>query len=128
MAKNYAKPVELGTVMEGGCVGKVIASNDSEFAEGDRTGGNPFSLSLETQDRSGLGPHLYLNRRAGHARHDRIHAQFGKPQPMRVVVAAARERWVRSLGKSLKGARAVGIAGSEEKCQYVTMRLDSMRV
>ena len=33
--KNYAKPVELGTVMEGGCVGAVIASNDSEFSEGD---------------------------------------------------------------------------------------------
>ena len=45
-AKNYAKPVELGTVMEGGCVGKVIASNDSEFAEGDIVEGKVFETVL----------------------------------------------------------------------------------
>ncbi|MEJ1996644.1 MAG: NADP-dependent oxidoreductase, partial [Maritimibacter sp.] len=34
-AKSYAKPVEVDEVMEGGTVGRVLASNHPKFAEGD---------------------------------------------------------------------------------------------
>ena len=34
-AKSYAKPVEIGEVMTGGAVGKVLASSNPKFAAGD---------------------------------------------------------------------------------------------
>ena len=131
-AKNYAKPVELGTVMEGGCVGKVIASNDSEFAEGDIVEGKggwqslfalpgkalrkidpawgPISTSVGVLGMPGMTAYTGL-------------LNIGKPQPDETVVVAAASGAVGSVvGQiaKIKGARAVGIAGSEEKCQYVT--------
>src|SRR5918911_1671781 len=35
-AKSYAKPVELGAVMEGQSVGEVVASNHPDFRPGDQ--------------------------------------------------------------------------------------------
>ena len=131
-SKNYAKPVELGMVMEGGCVGKVIASNDSEFAEGDIVEGKggwqslfalpgkalrkidpawgPISTSVGVLGMPGMTAYTGL-------------LNIGKPQPDETVVVAAASGAVGSVvGQiaKIKGARAVGIAGSEEKCQYVT--------
>ncbi|MBL4597789.1 MAG: hypothetical protein JKX93_02345 [Rhizobiaceae bacterium] len=40
-AKSYAQPVEIGTTMEGGAVGEVIASNNPGFSVGDFVNG-PF--------------------------------------------------------------------------------------
>jgi len=38
--ENYVASFELGKVMEGGCVGRVVHSNHSDFNEGDRVLGN----------------------------------------------------------------------------------------
>ena len=48
--------------------------------------------------------------------------EIGKPQPGETVVVAAASGAVGSVvGQiaKIKGARAVGIAGGEEKCRYV---------
>ena len=48
-AKSYAAPVEIGQVMVGGAVGRIIASNHPGFAAGDivegRTGWQDYALS-----------------------------------------------------------------------------------
>ena len=134
-SKSYTRPVELGTVMEGGCVGVVIASSDSEFAEGDIVEGKggwqahfalpgnalrkidptwgPISTSVGVLGMPGITAYTGL-------------LNIGKPQPDETVVVAAASGAVGSVvGQiaKIKGARAVGIAGSEEKCQYVTDEL-----
>ena len=38
-AKSYAKPVEIGEVMIGGCAGEVVKSNHPKFAAGDKVVG-----------------------------------------------------------------------------------------
>ncbi len=134
-AKSYANPHELGTVMEGGCVGEVLASNDSEFAEGDIVLGHggwqahfalpgkalrkvdptlgPISTSLGVLGMLGMTAYTGL-------------LNIGKPQTGETVVVGAASGAVGSVvGQiaKIKGARAVGIAGSAEKCQYVTKEL-----
>ena len=134
-AKSYATPHELGTVMVGGCVGEVLASNDSAFAEGDIVLGHGgwqshFSLSgtaLRKVDPA-LGPistSLGVMGMPGMTAYTGL-LNIGKPQAGETVVVAAASGAVGSVvGQiaKIKGARAVGIAGSAEKCQYVTGEL-----
>ncbi len=130
-APSYAKPVEIGGVMEGGTVSEMIASNNERFAVGDivvgRTGWQthavsdgkglrkldpalaPVSTALGVLGMPGMTAYVGL-------------LEIGKPQPGETVVVAAASGAVGSVvGQiaKIKGARAVGIAGGPQKCRYV---------
>jgi NADPH-dependent curcumin reductase len=134
-APSYAAPVPIGGVMEGGTVCEVIASNDPGFAKGDivlaRAGWQTHALS----DGKGLikidpklGP---VSTAVGVLGMPGMTAytgllEIGKPQPGETVVVAAASGAVGSaVGQiaMIKGARAVGIAGGRDKCDYVKKEL-----
>src|ERR1700730_300787 len=129
--KSYAKPLQLGDVMTGETVARVIASNRSEYSEGDivlaPTGWRSHALSdgvgLRKLDptlapvTTGLG----VLGMPGFTAYGGLRL-IGKPQPGETVVVAASSGPVGSLvGQlaKLAGARAVGIAGGSEKCAFV---------
>src|SRR6201995_2464594 len=128
---SYAAPVAIGGVMEGGTVCEVIASNNPGFAKGDivlaRAGWetHPFSdgKGLSRIDPK-LGP---VSTAAGVLGMPGMTAytgllDIGKPQAGETVVVAAASGAVGSaVGQiaKIKGARAVGIAGGKDKCDYV---------
>jgi NADPH-dependent curcumin reductase CurA len=128
---SYATPVPIGGVMEGGTVSEVIASNNPDFAKGDivlsRAGWQTHALSDGTGLRKidpKLGP---VSAAVGVLGMPGMTAytgllDIGKPQAGETVVVAAASGAVGSaVGQiaKIKGARAVGIAGGKEKCDYV---------
>jgi NADPH-dependent curcumin reductase len=133
--KSYAKPLQLGDVMTGETVARVIASKDPAYAEGDivlaPTGWRTHALSdgagLRKLDpafapvTTGLG----VLGMPGFTAYGGMRV-IGKPQPGETVVVAAASGPVGSLvGQlaKLAGARAVGIAGGQEKCAFVKHEL-----
>jgi hypothetical protein len=134
-AASYAAPVQIGEVMEGGTVSEVIASNNAAFKKGEivlsRAGWQTHALS----DGRGLGkidPQLApISTAVGVLGMPGMTAytgllEIGKPQPGETVVVAAASGAVGSaVGQiaKIKGARAVGIAGGKEKCDYVKSEL-----
>jgi NADPH-dependent curcumin reductase len=130
--KSYAKPLQLGDVMTGETVARVLTSNHPGYAKGDialaptgwRTHAISDGVGLRKLDpafapvTTGLGVlgmpgfTAYVGTRL-----------IGKPQPGETVVVAAASGPVGSLvGQlaKLAGARAIGIAGGPEKCAFVT--------
>jgi len=129
--KSYATPLQLGDVMSGESVAKVLASNHPDYAEGDivlaPTGWRTHALSDGTRLRkldpavapvtTGLG----VLGMPGFTAYGGMRV-IGKPQPGETVVVAAASGPVGSLvGQlaKLAGARAVGIAGGPAKCAFV---------
>jgi NADPH-dependent curcumin reductase CurA len=132
---SYATPVPIGGVMEGGTVSEVIASNNPGFVKGDivlsRAGWQTHALSDGTGLRKidpTLGP---VSTAVGVLGMPGMTAytgllDIGKPQAGETVVVAAASGAVGSaVGQiaKIKGARAVGIAGGKDKCDYVTREL-----
>jgi NADPH-dependent curcumin reductase len=132
---SYATPVPIGGVMEGGTVAEVIASNNPGFVKGDivlsRAGWQTHALSDGTGLRKidpTLGP---VSTAVGVLGMPGMTAytgllDIGKPQAGETVVVAAASGAVGSaVGQiaKIKGARAVGIAGGKDKCDYVTREL-----
>jgi NADPH-dependent curcumin reductase len=134
--KSYANPVQVGDVMTGESVAKVLASKHPDYAEGDillaPTGWRTHALS---DGRGAYGPRMRkLDPAAapattglgvlgmpGFTAYGGMRV-IGKPRPGETVVVAAASGPVGSLvGQlaKLAGARAVGIAGGAEKCAYV---------
>jgi NADPH-dependent curcumin reductase CurA len=134
-APSYAKPVEVGGVMEGGTVSEVAASNNPRYAKGDivlsHTGWQTHALSegggLRKLD-AALAPvstALGVLGMPGMTAYSGL-LEIGKPQENETVVVSAASGAVGSVvGQiaKIKGARAVGIAGGEKKCRYVTEEL-----
>jgi len=134
-APSYAKPVDIGGVMEGGTVSEVIASNNERFAVGDialgRTGWQTHAVS-SGQGLRKLDPKVAPVSTAlgvlgmpGMTAYTGL-LEIGKPQPGETVVVAAASGAVGALvGQvaKIKGARAVGIAGGPRKCDYVKNEL-----
>jgi NADPH-dependent curcumin reductase len=132
---SYAAPVPVGGVMEGGTVCEVIASKNPAFANGDivlsRAGWQTHALSdgkgLAKIDPK-LGP---ISTAVGVLGMPGMTAyagllEIGKPQLSETVVVAAASGAVGSaVGQiaKIKGARAVGIAGGKDKCDYVKREL-----
>ncbi len=131
-AKSYAKPVEIGAVMEGEVVARVLASRDPTHAEGDlvlaRSGwqthavlpaagvrrvpdaAEPISTALGVLGMPGLTAYVGLG-------------NIGKPKPGETVVVAAATGPVGSAVGQIarqRGARAVGIAGGAPKVRALT--------
>src|SRR3954466_6286284 len=128
---SYAQPVPIGGVMEGGTVSEVIASNHPGFARGDivlsRAGWQTHALS-DGKGLTKIDPKLApVSTAVGVLGMPGMTAytgllDIGKPQPGETVVVAAASGAVGSaVGQiaKIKGARAVGIAGGQEKCDYV---------
>jgi NADPH-dependent curcumin reductase CurA len=131
--KSYAKPVGLGEVMVGESVCEVIASDRSGYAVGDTvlapTGWRTHAVFGPTTPLRKLDPKLApittglgVLGMPGFTAYGGLMV-IGKPKQGETVVVAAASGPVGSLvGQLAKmvGARAVGLAGGEEKCRYVT--------
>jgi NADPH-dependent curcumin reductase len=130
-ARSYAKPVEIGAVIEGRVVGQVVRSRDPAFREGDFALGGygwqlysampangllkldpgeaPLSTALGVLGMPGLTAYVGLS-------------EIGRPQPGETVVVSAASGAVGAVvGQLAKraGARVVGIAGGTDKCRFV---------
>jgi NADPH-dependent curcumin reductase CurA len=134
-ARSYAKPVEIGEVMEGGTVSKVAASKSKAFAPGDivlsRAGWQEYSVSdgsgLRKLDpgRAPISTALGVLGMPGMTAYTGL-ANIGQPKAGEtVVVAAATGPVGATVGQiaKLKGCRAVGIAGGADKCRFLTETL-----
>jgi NADPH-dependent curcumin reductase CurA len=133
--KSYAKPLQLGDVMVGETVARVIASNHPDYSEGDlvlaQTGWRTHALS-DGKGLSKVDPavapvsiRLGVLGMPGFTAYSGLRL-IGKPKPGETVVVAAASGPVGSLvGQLAKiaGARAVGIAGGPDKCTFVTNEL-----
>ena len=134
-ARSYAQSVEPGQVIVGGTVGEVLESKHPSVARGDivlgydgwqshavAKGGGlrkldpkqaPISTALGVLGMPGMTAYVGL-------------LDIGRPKPGETVVVSAASGAVGSaVGQiaKIKGARAVGIAGSQDKCDYVVREL-----
>jgi hypothetical protein len=132
---SYAPPVGLGQVMVGRTVAEVVESKDPGFARGDFVAANdgwqsygvssgqtlqkidparaPISTALGVLGMPGLTAYVGL-------------LDIGQPKPGETVVVSAASGAVGAVVGQIariKGCRAVGIAGSSEKCDYVVREL-----
>ncbi|MBU9816756.1 NADP-dependent oxidoreductase [Rahnella sp. C60] len=130
-APSYAAPVQIGEVMTGGAVSRVVESKNPDFRPGDlvvgRTGWQDYCVA-DGQDVKKLEgaalkqPSLALGvlGMPGFTAFMGL-LDIGEPKPGETLVVAAATGPVGSLvgqiGK-IKGCRVIGIAGGEEKCRY----------
>jgi NADPH-dependent curcumin reductase len=133
--KSYIPPVPLGEVMRAGGVGKVIESKHPQFKAGDYVSGTLGVQEYVTLDGKvlrkidpALAPlpvHLGALGMTGMTAYFGL-LDIGKPQPGQTVVvsgaAGAVGAIVGQIAK-IKGCRAVGIAGGQQKCAYLTQEL-----
>lgn len=134
-AESYANPVELGQLMVGGTVSRVVESTHNEFKAGDwvlgfqgwqdytvtdgqgliNLGANPVqpSYALGVLGMPGFTAYMGL-------------LDIGQPKPGETLVVASASgpvgATVGQIGK-IKGCRVVGIAGGPEKCAHVVNNL-----
>jgi NADPH-dependent curcumin reductase CurA len=138
--KSYIAPVGIGELMRAGGVGKVIASKNPKFAEGDHVSGGfgvqeYITLAADEIKRSGL---VKIDLRAGTLTQwlnvlgmPGMTGYFGlmdvgMPQAGEtVVVSGAAGAVGQTVGQMarIKGCRVVGIAGGAAKCAWVVNEL-----
>lgn len=129
--RSYARPVEIGEVIEGRVVGQVVRSNHAGFREGDYAMGGygwqlysavpgngllkldpaeaPISAALGILGMPGMTAYIGL-------------ADIGQPKAGETVVISAASGAVGAVAGQLakrQGARVIGIAGGADKCRYV---------
>jgi NADPH-dependent curcumin reductase len=127
--------VPVGGVMEAGTVNEVMASNNPGFARGDivlaRAGWQTHALS-NGKGLTRIDPNIApISTAVGVLGMPGMTAytgllDIGKPQAGETVVVAAASGAVGSaVGQiaKIKGARAVGIAGGKDKCEFVRQEL-----
>ncbi len=132
---SYAPALQIGDVMVGGAVSRVVASRTPGFAEGDivegRTGWQDYALSdggnLRKVDPA-LGPISTANGVLGMPGVTAYTGllNIGQPKAGETVVVAAASGAVGAvvgqIGR-IRGCRAVGVAGGAEKCRFVVEEL-----
>ncbi len=129
--RSYIRPVEIGEVMRAGTVGKVVESQHPGFHAEDYVQGNggvqeyaissgdhlvkvnpdlaPLPVYLSTLGMTGLTAYFGL-------------LDVAKPQSGETVVVSAAAGAVGSIvGQiaKIKGCKVIGIAGGQDKCDYV---------
>ena len=131
-SKSYADPVKINEVMTGGTVGQVLKSRSINFQQGDIVygyGGWQDYWASEGKALRKIDPELApISTATGVLGMPGVTAytgflNIGQPKKGETVVVAAASGAVGSVVGQIaliKGARAVGIAGSEEKCKFVT--------
>ena len=134
-AKSYAKPVEIGEVMEAGALSQVIESKSKFFKVGDfvegRTGwqDNPTvdetKLRIIDPDMAPLSTSIGVLGMPGTTAYVGVH-NFAKPQKGETLVVSAASGAVGStvgqIGK-IYGCRVVGVAGTDDKCEFTKKEL-----
>jgi NADPH-dependent curcumin reductase len=134
-ARSYIAPVGIGDVMRAGAVGEVIASRDPGVTVGDHVTGMlgvqeyaTASARALTKIDSAIAPlPVFLNTLGmpGMTAYFGL-LDIGKPSEGQTVVVSGAAGAVGGLvGQiaKLKGCRAVGIAGGEDKCRHVVEQL-----
>ncbi|MEO4002088.1 NADP-dependent oxidoreductase [Mesorhizobium sp. CAU 1732] len=130
-ARSYARPVEVGDLMEGGTVAEVVLSRHQDFEPGDvvlsHSGWQSYAVS-DGGDLRKLDPSqapvttaLGVLGMPGFTAYSGL-LTIGQPKPGETVVVAAASGAVGSVvGQiaKIKGARVVGIAGGPDKCAFV---------
>jgi NADPH-dependent curcumin reductase CurA len=135
--RSYIPPVEIGEVMRGACVGRVVASRRGDFDEGELVmgtfgwqdyavsdGGGPIPVSKVPE---GVPPTMPLSVLGITS----LTAYFGlkeigKPEPGQTVVISGAAGATGSVAGQLAkrwDCRVVGIAGGQEKCEWLTGEL-----
>ncbi len=133
--RSYADPVNIGDVMVGGAVGKVVESDHPGFAPGDFVVGNwgwqEYAVA-EGRALRKLDPNLApISTALGVLGMPGMTAYFGfleicKPIAGEVVLVSGAAGAVGSLVlqiAKIKGCRAVGIAGTNEKVHWMVNHL-----
>jgi NADPH-dependent curcumin reductase len=140
--KSYAASVELGQPMVGGTVGEVLESRDAAFKPGDFVlsyGGwqthhvvkaagariGPFGPLKLDPAAAPLSTALGVLGMPGMTAYVGLY-DIGQPKPGETVVVSAAAGAVGSAVGQLariRGCRAVGVAGSPDKCAYVVKEL-----
>ncbi|MGE7662582.1 NADP-dependent oxidoreductase [Peribacillus sp. NPDC097197] len=133
--KSYIAPFELNKVITGGVVAEVVESKSSSFKQGDVVVGNidwaEYTVVNEKQVRvidpkvAPITTHLGILGMTGLTAYFGL-LDIGKPQEGETVVVSGAAGAVGSVvGQiaKIKGAKVVGIAGSDEKIEYLTKEL-----
>ncbi|RIW38476.1 NADP-dependent oxidoreductase [Bacillus salacetis] len=134
-AKSYVEPFKVGEPIEGGVVSKVVKSNSSLFTEGDFVIGmlpwQEYSIVNEKEVRkvdpsiAPLSSYLSILGMTGLTAYFGL-LDIGKPKEGETVVISGAAGAVGSAAgqiAKIKGAYVVGIAGSDEKVEYLTGKL-----
>ena len=133
--RSYIPPVAIGEVMRAGTAGKVVKSNNPNFAAGDYVagwGGVQDYVISEGKDITRVDPRLApLPVFLGTLGMPGMTAYFGllevgKPKEGETVVvsgAAGAVGTVVGQVAKIKGCRVVGIAGGPDKCRWITKDL-----
>jgi len=128
--KSYAAPVEIGQVMVGGGVAKVVESKNPEFKPGDAVdiymGWQEYAVSNGRGLRK-LDPSVPLSTAEGVLGMTGLTAYFGlldvcAPKAGETVVVSGAAGAVGSVvGQiaKIKGCRTVGIAGGDDKIEWI---------
>jgi NADPH-dependent curcumin reductase CurA len=137
-SKSYAEPQPLGEVMIGGTVGEVIESRHPKFAAGDKVVGMGGWQEYSVVDASQPGAvrkvdttHVPLSHYLGAVGMPGVTAWYGlvkiiEPKAGDTVTVSAAAGAVGSAYGALaraRGCRVVGIAGGQDKCDYVVKEL-----
>jgi NADPH-dependent curcumin reductase CurA len=137
-SKSYAQPQPLNEVMLGGTVGEVVASKNASFKPGDKVtgmGGWQEYFVVDANQRGVLRTvdttHVPLSAYLGAVGMPGVTAWYGlvkliEPKAGQTVVVSAASGAVGGVVGQLakvRGCRAVGIAGGQDKCDYVTREL-----
>jgi NADPH-dependent curcumin reductase len=134
-ARSYANPVEIGEVMTGGTVSEVVESKSPQLRAGDVVLSHSGWQTFDVASASGVrkldpdaAPVTYALGVLGMPGQTAYCAllDIGKPQPGETVVVSSASGAVGSVAgqiAKIKGSRAIGVAGSEEKCRYVVEEL-----
>ncbi len=134
-APSYTASTEIGEVMTGGTVGRIVASNSADYATGEIVHGQlgwqdyavsngnnlrrldpsaaPISTALGVLGMPGLTAYFGL-------------FEVGRPKPGDTVVVSAASGAVGAVVGQLArmaGCRVVGTAGTQQKVDYITQEL-----
>jgi len=134
-SKSYIPPVGIGETMRALALGRVLASQNANFAVGDHVYGPLGVQAFATTNGNGIikvDPRLaslplYLSvlGMPGMTAYFAL-LDVGRPRPGQTVVVSGAAGAVGSIvGQiaKIKGCRVVGIAGGAKKCQYIVKEL-----
>ncbi len=133
--RSYVPPVELGEVMRAAGIGRVVESRHPDFAVGDEVYGIFGVQRYALSDGSGVTPvdtslapapvHLGALGIGGLTAYFGL-LDIGRPEPGQTVLVSGAAGSVGSITgqiANIKGCRAIGIAGGQEKCRWLVDEL-----